>query len=100
MLIRQPQVRIISRPVTLVSGEAVLAFFALINVEGAIEVQFLGTKAVQSETKPQGAVLSLPEAIRHAFVFTLKAYFAAYVAPFFSTLLILNNQLARAPSLV
>jgi len=103
MLIHQPKVRIISRPVTFETGEAAFAYFALINVAGAVEIRFLGTKAVSetanAATAQEETVLSLPEAFRHAPILAAKAVFAAYKAPFVSTLAFLINQSPRAPSL-
>lgn len=98
MLIRQPQVRIVTRKVTLWNGEAALAFFALINVEGAVEVRFLGTRPIEAQTAPEDAVLALPEAFRRAPLQALKAVFTAYTAPYVSALCFLISQPARAPN--
>lgn len=98
MLIKQPQVRIATRKVTLWNGEAALAFFALINIEGAIEVRFLGTKPLETPAAHEDAVLALPEAFRQAPLQALKAVFTAYTAPYISTLCFLVSQPARAPA--
>ncbi len=103
MLIKQPQVRIVTRPVTLENGEAALAYFALVNIAGAVEVRFLGTQAVSDTaaacTAQAEAVLALPAAFKAALWQPSKATYSAYVSPFVSTLCFLQNQLARAPSM-
>ncbi|MBI5133828.1 MAG: hypothetical protein HZA81_00340 [Candidatus Taylorbacteria bacterium] len=98
MLIKQPQIRIATRKVALWNGEAALAFFALINIEGAVEVKFLGTRPIEARTAPEEAVLALPEAFRAEPLLTLQAVFLAYVAPYISTLCFLVSQPARAPN--
>jgi hypothetical protein len=98
MLIRKPQVHIISREVTLATGELVRAFFAIVEMEGVREIKFLGTRPIEGEMAQGEVVLALPEAFRRAPIFVLKALFAAYVSPYVSTLLFLNSQPARAPS--
>lgn len=97
MLIKQPQVRIVTKPVTLDNGEAALAYFALVNISGQIEVRFLGTKIVETaETAP---VLLLENISEQIFGETPSHAFSVQPSPFFSTLELLFNQLARAPSL-
>jgi hypothetical protein len=100
MLIQKPTVRIFSKEVTLGNGERAFAYFALINIAGAVEIRFLGTKTAPIETAKETAILALPEAFRHAPILAFKALFTAYVAPFVYTLVFLQNQLARAPSRV
>ncbi len=80
------------------TGEVVLAYFALVNIEGRVEVRFLGTKTADLETAQQAAILALPAAFKHAFIQPVKSYFTDYVAPFISGRPFLQNQLARAPS--
>ncbi|MEN9621757.1 MAG: hypothetical protein RLZZ67_191 [Candidatus Parcubacteria bacterium] len=97
MLIKQPQVRIVTKPVTLDNGEAALAYFALVTIEGQVEVRFLGTKAIETaETAP---VLLLENICQQIFGETSSHAFSVKPSPFFSTLELLWNQLARAPSM-
>ena len=98
MLIKQPQIRIVSKEVTLGTGEVVLAYFALVNTEGVIEARFLGTKPIPATEDSNKTPVALLENIcstvcLHA---SPKPFFAR-VSPFF-TLDFLVNQLARAPS--
>lgn len=96
MLISKPQVHIVSREVTLASGELVRAFFAVIDVNGVLEVKFLGTKPIEAKAEtaevlllenpkvsvyPEAPILSPFERVSHYF-----------------TLDYLVQQLARAPS--
>ena len=98
MLIKQPQIRIVSKEVTLGTGEVVLAYFALVNTEGVIEARFLGTKPIPAATAETEAPVALLENILAPFQFhTSPKPFFARVSPFFS-LDFLVNQLARAPS--
>ncbi len=98
MLIKQPQVRIVTKPVTLATGEVVLAYFALVNITGQVEGRFLGTKPVEAEA-PQAPVLLLENITEQIFGETSSHTFSVQPSPFFSTLDLLWNQLARAPSM-
>ncbi|HVT74810.1 MAG TPA: hypothetical protein VHD69_00070 [Candidatus Paceibacterota bacterium] len=101
MLAKRPQINIVSREVTLATGEVVQAFFAVIENNGVREIKFLGTKPIQTSRGAQAAqtapVLSLaaPKATVFAELFIKSVY--EYASPFFS-LDFLVNQLARAPS--
>lgn len=97
MLIKQPQVRIVTKPVTLDNGESALAYFALVNISGQVEVRFLGTKAI--ETKDSTPVLLLENISEQIFGKVSSHRFLVKPSPFFRTLELLWNQLARAPSL-
>lgn len=97
MLIQQPQVRIVTRPVTLDNGEAALAYFALVNIAGQIEVRFLGTKAVAAPV-PEAALL-LENHVEQIFGETPSHSFGLQPSPFLSSFCLLLNQLARAPSM-
>jgi hypothetical protein len=94
MLITKPQVHIISREVTTPSGELVRAYFAVIDVNGVLEVKFLGTKPIEAKADD---VLLLENA-------KVAVYAEApLVSPFervshYFTLDYLVHQLARAPS--
>ena len=99
MLIQQPKVRIVSKEVVLGNGELALAFFAVINMGGAVEVRFLGTKTAPAQTAQETTVLALPVAFARAPYLAAKAVFQAYVAPFVSTLAFLINQSPRAPAI-
>jgi hypothetical protein len=99
MLTHRPTVRIITREVVLGNGELALAFFAVINRGGAVEVRFLGTKPAPAPTAQPDAVLALPEAFQAAAYQPSRAPFSAYKSPFVSTLSFFINQLTRAPSL-
>ncbi len=99
MLIKRPEIRIVSKDVTLVTGELVRAFFAVMNIEGRVEVRFLGTKPLDATTASSEApvvLLSSPscEACFEPFQVISRSVFS----PFFS-LDLFANQLARAPSL-
>ena len=102
MLIKKPQINIISRNVTLATGEVVLAFFAIIETEGVREIRFLGTKPVansqgsQQKTATEQVLLIEGVAPCTFGECTIPTY-AEIVSPFY-TLDFLINQLARAPS--
>lgn len=98
MLIRKPNVTIISRKVTLATGEVVLAFFAIVETEGFREIKFLGTKPVQaSQDTSQNQVLLLENKTPCAFSQCFEALYTETVSPF-CTLDFLTSQPARAPS--
>ena len=94
MLIKQPQIRIVTKQVTLASGEVVLAYFALVNIEGQVEVRFLGTKPIEASAP----VLLLENTVEQIFGETTSHVFSVHPSPFFSTIELLWNQMARAPS--
>jgi len=100
MLIAQPKVRIVSKEVTLATGDIVRAYFAVILTEGVQEVRFLGTKPVET-TEAAETPCAAPLCIAAPKTATLyetfiPAIFEA-VSPFY-TLDFLTSQLARAPS--
>ncbi|HVU06208.1 MAG TPA: hypothetical protein VHE10_00190 [Candidatus Paceibacterota bacterium] len=100
MLTKRPQFHIVSREVTLATGETVRAFFAVIENNGTREVCFLGTKPLDQAARRASAVastlaLEAPKAPVFAEFFIPSTY--EYTSPFFS-LDFLVNQLARAPS--
>jgi hypothetical protein len=97
MLIIKPQVRIISREVALPSGELVRAFFALIDIQGVIEVKFLGTKPI-SENIESNKILLLDCPKKTVCNTPVVSTFYETVYSF-NTLDLLVNQLARAPSM-
>ena len=95
MLIKKPQINIISREVTCASGEVVLAFFAIREINGVREIKFLGTKPI--EIKAEQEILFLENVKSQIFgALSIPSIFEA-VSPFY-TLDFLVNQLARAPS--
>ncbi len=95
MLIRKPQVHIVSREVTLATGELVLAFFAVIESNGVREIKFLGTKPIQSEAAPEVLLIEAPRATVFGEIFAPSSF--QKTSPFY-TLDFLTSQLARAPS--
>lgn len=99
MLIKQPQVRIATKQVTLASGEVVLAYFALVNIAGQVEVRFLGTKPLPAQTATDSEVFLLENITAQHFGETSSHTFSVQPSPFFSTIELLWNQLARAPSM-
>jgi hypothetical protein len=99
MLIKQPQVEIVNKIVRTASGELVRAYFALVTIEGRVEVKFLGTKAVEADISSPEAVLSLPGAFTAAFGESIVRTFESFLSPFFSHAYLLASQPARAPSL-
>ncbi len=96
MLIKQPQVQIVTKPVTLPSGEAALAYFALVNIAGQVEVRFLGTKPLPK----QAPVLLLVSSAIKQLCGEVKILFATVTEPFLSSYEYLVNQRARAPSMM
>jgi hypothetical protein len=96
MLIKQPQVQIFSRQVTLATGEAVLAFFAIIETGGVREIKFLGTKPLETEVQEEVLLLAEPKKLSIFGSLFIPSFFEA-VSPFY-TLDFLTSQLARAPS--
>ena len=98
MLIPKPQVNIVSRVITAQSGELLRAFFALVNINGRVEVRFLGTKPLEAEMDVREAPLALLEnCCEQTFGESTISSIQEVVSPFFS-LDFLVNQLARAPS--
>ncbi len=97
MLIKQPQVQIVTKPVNLPSGEAALAYFALVNIAGQVEVRFLGTKPLPKQEAP---VLLLVSSALKQLCGEVKTLFATVTEPFFSSYEYLVNQRARAPSMM
>ncbi len=97
MLIKQPQVRIVSKQVTLENGELAFAYFALINIAGHVEIKFLGTKPIEATIQAKDEVLLLENVQTQVYGDTKPSYFHTIFSPFF-TLDLFANQLARAPS--
>ena len=95
MLIIKPQVRIITREVTLASGELVRAYFAVIDINGVIDLKFLGTKPLEASTATPVLLLDSPKKSIWQDVAVVSVF--EKVSPFF-TLDFLTSQLARAPS--
>lgn len=95
MLITKPQVHIVSREVALASGELVRAFFAVIDVNGVLEVRFLGTKPVTEAKADRALLLECPKACVYPEAPVLSQF--ERVSHYF-TIDYLVNQLARAPS--
>lgn len=99
MLIKKPQVHIVSREVTLATGELVRAFFAIIDDNGVREVKFLGIKPIESEASAsyeEVLLLAEPKKITIFGDLFIPSIFEA-ISPFY-TLDFLTSQLARAPS--
>jgi len=97
MLIKQPHVQIVTKQITLGTGEVVFAYFALVTIEGQVEVRFLGTKPCPSAKACP--VLLLEHHIEQTFGETPSHVFETHPSPFFSSIELLFNQLARAPSM-
>lgn len=98
MLILKPQVNIISRVITAESGELLRAFFAVVNVNGRVEVRFLGTRPLGAEMDLSEAPVALLECnSEQVFGESAIPSIQDVASPFFS-LDFLVNQLARAPS--
>jgi len=99
MLAKRPQIHIVSQEVTLVTGELVRAFFAVIESDGYREIKFIGTRPVEApasaEAQTEVLLLDAPKATVFGDLF-IPSYFQA-VSPFY-TLDFLTSQLARAPS--
>jgi hypothetical protein len=98
MLIKKPQVNIVSRRIRLYTGEEALAYFAIIAIEGAREVRFLGIRPIEQAEMPAEAEALLLEN-RPAKVFGETPIRTIYerTNPFY-TLDFLTSQSARAPS--
>ena len=92
MLIPKPDIRILTRKIILSNGREALACFALMNVQGVLEVKFLGTKLIEKEP-----VLLLENLKSVVFGETPICTIYETFSPYFS-LDFLMNQLARAPS--
>jgi len=93
MLIKQPQVHIVHREVTLANGERVRAFFAVAIIEGVQQIKFLGFRAIE-----EAAPLLLEEVQKDSIFGDLAIpSFIEASSPYF-TLDFLTSQLARAPS--
>ncbi len=101
MLIQQPQVRIVTKQVTLGNGDVVLAYFAVISTNGAPEVRFLGHKPFSaSQGASAGVVAPLMLAAGHSarvFGECVTRWFESLYLQIFKTDLLVQ-QLARAPS--
>ncbi len=97
-LIKRPEIRIISRDITLVTGELVRAFFAVTVIEGRTEVKFLGTKPLEAEIAQADAVPMLAAPICAGCIASAPLISESVFSPFFR-LDLFANQLARAPSL-
>ena len=99
MLIKQPQVQIFHKKVTLATGEAVLAFFAVIETNGVREIKFLGTKPLEATNTSSEQEVLLLKSAPVASVYGDAPIFSYFetVSPFY-TLDFLTSQLARAPS--
>lgn len=79
------------------SGEIVRAYFAVIDINGVLDVKFLGTKPLETKADAQSKPLLLECASK------ICSNFRPIVSPFekvshYFTLDFLVNQLARAPS--
>jgi hypothetical protein len=102
MLIKQPQVRIISKEVALATGELVNAYFALITIEGRTEAKFLGIKPLEASQEAEKAA-SAPIALLentpvHTFVTKVIVKAVETVSPYVSLDFLLASQPTRAPS--
>lgn len=96
MLITKPQVHIITKEVTLASGELVRAYFAVMDVNGVLDVRFLGTKPIEA-TVAQEETLLLEGVTESIYGESVIPSPFERVSHYF-TLDFLVNQLARAPS--
>lgn len=98
MLITKPQVHIVTKEVTLASGELVRAYFVVMDINGVLDVRFLGTKPLEAaHTEAEEAPLLI------AGTEKVCVACAPIVSPFekvshYFSLDFLVNQLARAPS--
>lgn len=99
MLIRRPEIRIVSKEVILATGELVCAFFAVMMIEGRTEVRFLGTKPVEANmAHPEGDIILLAAPVKAEYAVSAPVLSGSVFSPFFS-LDLFANQLARAPNL-
>lgn len=96
MLITKPQVHIITKEVTLASGELVRAYFAVMDINGVLDVRFLGTKPLDNASTQEETLLleNVQESIYGDSVIPSPFEKASH----YFTLDFLVNQLARAPS--
>lgn len=98
MLIKRPEIRIVSKDITLETGEVVRAFFALVNIEGQVEVRFLGTRPLEAtQAAPEAVVLLSSPSCELCAEAPVKIGAVSVFSPYFS-LDLFANQLARAPS--
>jgi hypothetical protein len=97
-LIKRPQIRIVSRDITLATGELARAFFAVMVIEGRTEVKYLGTKPLEAEIAQAEATPLLSAPICTVCIEQKSVISRSVFSPFFS-LDLFANQLARAPSL-
>lgn len=95
MLILKPQVRIITKEVALATGEMVRAYFAVVDINGVIDIRFLGTKPVAKTTEEKPLLLACPTQCKSVSTQIISSF--EKVSHYF-TLDFLVNQLARAPS--
>ena len=95
MLINRPQVHIISREVTMPGGEIARAFFAIREVNGVLDVKFLGIKPIEAHETSPVLLLDSPRVTIWQDVPLVSVF--EKLSPFF-TLEFLTSQLARAPS--
>lgn len=98
MLILKPEIRIISRKVTLTNGAEIFAYFAVMDVSGVLQVKFLGTKPIDVSPVSNKAVLLLENIKSQIFgevsIRTIYEILSPFYTPDF-----LTSQLARAPSI-
>ena len=95
MLIKRPQIHIVSQEVILATGEIVRAFFAVIETEGVREIKFLGTRPTEESALEKSILLAAPKTTIFADLF-IPSYFETVSS--FYTLDFLTSQMARAPS--
>ena len=95
MLITRPNIQIVSREITLESGDKAIAYFAIREICGVLEYKFLGTKILKQA--PETRVLLLENSRQQIFGDTPVRTIYEFFSPFY-TLDFLVNQLARAPS--
>lgn len=97
MLIPKPDIRILTRKVTLENGAEALAYFAVIDVLGVLKVRFLGTKTFDAPDIQKEKVLLLENRPEVVFGDAPVRTIYEFLSPFFN-LEFLTSQLARAPS--
>lgn len=95
MLILKPQVRIITKEVALATGELVRAYFAVVDIDGVIDIRFLGTKPIQNKAEEAPLLLACASKCARTTPHIVSPF--EKVSHYF-TLDFLVNQLARAPS--
>jgi hypothetical protein len=97
MLITKPQVHIVTREVILATGERAWAYFAVIDINGVLDIKFLGTKLIEEQVAPEAQILLIEGPKTSVYQSAaIKSPFEK-VSHYFS-LDFLVNQLARAPS--